>query len=331
MNNVEYLREVGFKQIAAKTHIEIEYLEWIVNKDFEKLSKKNVSAFAKILSREYNVDFEKWLLEFNEFIAQSADSKKDLSCVSPKILSYKPKETKSVAWRIIVLLIVIFLAWFFDTFKYLDFIPKMLNDNARNVKYTNSVVVEKAKDNLNKNSANSEILIDKNDSEIEKNESKNNILVEISSADESANKSASKNTSDFVNQNAKDDNLMQNSAEIATPQNLILEPDKNDDVFGLNSKENSIIIKPKVELWLGFVDLDTGNKKTIIIKNDFQIDTSKDQLILTGHGNFSIQNGENEISSGHNKATRCRYIVRNGEIQSINRSEFVRLNKGQEW
>lgn len=322
MNSVEYLKEIGFKQIASKTHIEIEYLEWVVNKDFEKLSKKNVGAFTKILSREYDIDFSKWYEEFDEFLSQNADIKKGTAFVSPKIISYKPKETTSIAWKIIILLIVIFLAWFFDTFKYLDFIPKMLNDKGRSVKYTDSVIVEKAKENLDKSSSvsiisekNATQTADENLDSIDKTELKKDFETKI------------------LQNDTKKENLEQSSSEKSLPQTqtIILEPSKDFDPFGLNSQNDSVIIKPRVDLWLGFVDLDSGNKKTLIIKNDFELDTSKNQLILTGHGNFSINiNGDENLPSS-NKAKRYRYLVKDGKIQTISKDEFINLNKGEEW
>ena len=69
MNDISLLKELGLSKIARRTHIEAEYLGYIVDKNFEKLARFNVKGFIKILKRELNIDFTQWMSEYEAFIA----------------------------------------------------------------------------------------------------------------------------------------------------------------------------------------------------------------------------------------------------------------------
>ena len=66
-NGIEKLLEMDLKEVTKHTHIETEYLRYMCEKNFEKLRKLNASGFAKILSREYDMDLQGWIDEYNEY------------------------------------------------------------------------------------------------------------------------------------------------------------------------------------------------------------------------------------------------------------------------
>ena len=51
MNELENLRQIGLKEVARKTHIEPEYLNYIIDKNYEKLTRFNAKGYIKILQR----------------------------------------------------------------------------------------------------------------------------------------------------------------------------------------------------------------------------------------------------------------------------------------
>ncbi|MDU5326503.1 MAG: hypothetical protein E6133_08060, partial [Campylobacter ureolyticus] len=53
---LEKLESIGINEIAKTTHIEVDYIRWILQKDFDSLKDTNVKAYVKILEREYEVD-----------------------------------------------------------------------------------------------------------------------------------------------------------------------------------------------------------------------------------------------------------------------------------
>ena len=51
MNELENLKEIGLKEISRKTHIEPTFLQYIFDKNFEKLSRLNIRGYAKLLQK----------------------------------------------------------------------------------------------------------------------------------------------------------------------------------------------------------------------------------------------------------------------------------------
>lgn len=324
MNNINMLKEIGLKEVARKTHIELKYLEAIVEKDFEFLCKKNVKGYIKILSREYDVDFENWMKEFEEYsLEHNSDEKiSQTPFVSPKIPAYRQKDkSHSSLYSVIILIMVVFLAWFFDAAKYITMLPNLLNEDNRSVTYSDSKVVEKVEKNIiEQNNTNAlETTIEEN------NQTSSDI--NTTNADTS--------TLSFVNQISDKNTSLVMSDENVTKKdtNASLKTDTNasfassDGVVGYISKK--VTIKPKTSIWIGIIDLQNGSKKTFTTNKDYEIDMNKSQLILTGHGNFTIDiDGQNKPSGTQNAA---RYVVKDGEFRAISADEFLNMNKGRAW
>lgn len=57
MLNWKKIEDLNLKEVAARTKIELDFLEALVKKDFATLNRFNVRGFVKILSREYELDF----------------------------------------------------------------------------------------------------------------------------------------------------------------------------------------------------------------------------------------------------------------------------------
>ena len=89
MNDISLLKELGLSEVARKTHIEIEYLGYIADKNFEKLARFNVKGFIKILERELDIDFTQWMSEYEAFVSERSQNSEHKSIsVSPKISAY---------------------------------------------------------------------------------------------------------------------------------------------------------------------------------------------------------------------------------------------------
>ena len=92
MNELENLKEIGIKEISRKTHIEPTFLQYIFDKNFEKLSRLNMRGYAKILQREYGVDLSELLAEYDAFMQENTPDDSHKTKVSPKIASYTPDD-----------------------------------------------------------------------------------------------------------------------------------------------------------------------------------------------------------------------------------------------
>ena len=60
------------------------------------------------------------------------------------------------------------------------------------------------------------------------------------------------------------------------------------------AKDQKQGINPTEKIWIGIIDLKTGSKTTKTTDKFFEFDISKDQLILTGHGLFTLNTKEKE-------------------------------------
>ncbi|PHS59076.1 MAG: hypothetical protein COB17_00645 [Sulfurimonas sp.] len=98
--------------------------------------------------------------------------------------------------------------------------------------------------------------------------------------------------------------------------------------------ENSIkninktfLIKTNVDLWLGYMDLDTYKKyqKTVKKANDFSIDANKTWLLTFGHGYFTTN--INGIDKKYSDKNTIRFIYKDGNMNKITYQEFQKLEK----
>jgi len=63
-SDLDKLKSMDLIEIARTTRIDAQNLEYIINKDFEKLANFNVKGYIKILEREFGLDLSDWLSEF---------------------------------------------------------------------------------------------------------------------------------------------------------------------------------------------------------------------------------------------------------------------------
>lgn len=313
MDNLAKLTQIGLKEVAQKTHIELEYLEYIVAKDFEKLLKTNTRGFIKIIERECDVDLSSWIAEFDEFCEQNGGRNYKTTFISPKIPSYKQKE-KSHWGLIIFLLIIIIIIALLNYFKVLDFIPKLFDDINKSAIYPTSKNITKAEENLNSLKESNitlsipQVSFDTNttllDENLTKNDKNDTILDDINTTD-------IQDTQTIENVSKKD------------------EINKIDDNITATHSENIAYIRPKYKLWIGTIDLKTGKKSGFYIKKEYKINLSKNMLILSGHGILTLNfDGKDENFKSKNP---LRFLVENGTIKQISLEKFMQLNKGKSW
>lgn len=99
--DIKVLEKIGLQEVCKKTHIEVKQLEYMVNNQYDKLSKVNTLGFVKILSREYKLDLSDWLEDFSD---HWADSKTDEDKIFVRANS--DRSYKKVAWIFLFILFV---------------------------------------------------------------------------------------------------------------------------------------------------------------------------------------------------------------------------------
>lgn len=157
------LRDIGLKNVAKQTHIELEYLEYICDKNFDKLYKSNVEGFIKILSRDYNIDLSGFLEEFHKYCSENVNEEGVSVCVAPKFRHYSQKfnspNSKNKAmwiWLIIILIIIIAILWLVSYGKYFNGMDEAQKEdlNKPNMSFEN--LIEDKQEDMAKNEKNSQ-------------------------------------------------------------------------------------------------------------------------------------------------------------------------------
>lgn len=305
MLNWKKIQELNLKEVAAKTQIELDFLEALVEKNFAVLSRFNVKGFVKILSREYELDFSDFNEEYEAYLNENNPTPQTKSkMITPKLDAYSQKSSN--AWPFLIVLIVLVIIgsgiYYFDTLK------TFFKDEQNNTSATVIDIIGQAQENLKSLSGNNVVVIDNNKAQ-ETNQTESVL--------------PSQNTS--LQENDKNISIENNISENNT---TLLDEEKNTQIQeDTNTLKTDSLkeahFKTSTKIWIGLIDLKSLKKTSFVKEKDFNISLNKDQLILTGAAAltmFDQENKEQKFPAGIS-----------GKITSISAAEFVKLNKGKEW
>ena len=311
MNELENLKEIGIKEISRKTHIEPTFLQYIFDKNFEKLSRLNIRGYAKILQREYGVDLSELLAEYDAFMQENTPDDSHKTKVSPKIASYTPDDITNQRqgggsgffFWIIILAIIAGGAYYFDAYKYVQNFIATLNEDNTSVSYSQSSIVNEVKKNI----IDTNVTITQNAPKIEANASS----VKISAP---AEQNATVNPAS-VDQNALKPSMAAQPAP-KVEQNV-------------TKPLNEAIITPKQRVWIGIINLENGQKTSSDTSKSVNINLDQRQLVVCGNGNIELKIGDKVTK--YNPSRPARFLVENGDMKFLTYDEFVEMNKGKSW
>lgn len=312
MLNWKKIQELNLKEVAAKTQIELDFLEALVEKNFAVLSRFNVKGFVKILSREYELDFSDFNEEYEAYLNENNPTPQTKSkMITPKLDAYSQKSSN--AWPFLIVLIVLVIIgsgiYYFDTLK------TFFKDEQNNTSATVIDIIGQAQENLKSLSGNNVVVIDNNKAQ-ETNQTESVL--------------PSQNTS--LQENDKNISIENNISENNT---TLLDEEKNTQIQeDTNTLKTDSLkeahFKTSTKIWIGLIDLKSLKKTSFVKEKDFNISLNKDQLILTGAAAltmFDQENKEQKFPAGISK----RFLIKDGKITSISAAEFMKLNKGKEW
>lgn len=311
MNELENLKEIGVKEISRKTHIEPTFLQYIFDKNFEKLSRLNMRGYAKILQREYGVDLSELLAEYDAFIQENTPDDSHKTKVSPKIASYTPDDITNQRqgggagffFWIIILAIIAGGAYYFDAYKYVQNFIASLNEDNTSVSYSQSSIVNEVKKNI----IDTNVTISQNTPKIDANASS----VKISApAEQNVTVSPAS-----VDQNALKPSMAAQPAP-KVEQNV-------------TKPLNEAIITPKQRVWIGIINLENGQKTSSDTSKSVNINLDQRQLVVCGNGNIELKIGDKVTK--YNPSRPARFLVENGDMKFLTYDEFVEMNKGKSW
>ncbi|ECP8945619.1 hypothetical protein FU620_09120, partial [Campylobacter jejuni] len=307
MLNWKKIQELNLKEVAAKTQIELDFLEALVEKNFAVLSRFNVKGFVKILSREYELDFSDFNEEYEVYLNENNPTPQTKSkMITPKLDAYSQKSSN--AWPFLIVLIVLVIIgsgiYYFDTLK------TFFKDEQNNTSATVIDIIGQAQENLKSLSGNNVVVIDNNKAQ-ETNQTESVL--------------PSQNTS--LQENDKNISIENNISENNT---TLLDEEKNTQIQeDINTLKTDSLkeahFKTSTKIWIGLIDLKSLKKTSFVKEKDFNISLDKDQLILTGAAAltmFDQENKEQKFPVGISK----RFLIKDGKITSISAAEFVKLN-----
>ncbi|EOI0516734.1 hypothetical protein [Campylobacter coli] len=315
MLNWKKIEDLNLKEVAARTKIELEFLEALVKKDFATLNRFNVRGFVKILSREYELDFTDFNEEFETYLNENNlnDTTTKPKMITPKLDAYSQKSTSFVSFIIIVIIIALIGFGIY----YFDYIKSFFHKDQNNSSAAVVDIIGKAQSNL-KALENNVVVID---NQAEENETEAN-LTQIQNTELNNTKEEIKQISTTPNNtNANEENLSTNDS-LATTNQEVAEVSK-----ALNKEAH---FKASGKIWIGLIDLSNYRKTSLVKENDFNLSLEVNRLVLTGAAALSVfdENGkEQKFPAGNSK----RFLIKDGKITSISAAEFMKLNKGKEW
>ncbi|WP_149701158.1 phosphatidylglycerophosphate synthase [Campylobacter concisus] len=311
MNELENLKEIGIKEISRKTHIEPTFLQYIFDKNFEKLSRLNIRGYAKILQREYGVDLSELLAEYDAFMQENTPDESNKTVVSPKIASYTPDDITNQRqgggsgffFWIVILAIIGGGAYYFDAYKYVQNFIATLNEDNTSVSYSQSSIVNEVKKNI----IDTNVTITQNAPKIEANSS--NVKISAPAEQNVTVSSAS------VDQNTVKPSMAAQPAP-KVEQNV-------------TKPLNEAVITPKQRVWIGIINLENGQKTSSDTSKSVNINLDQRQLVVCGNGNIELKIGDKVTK--YNPSRPARFLVENGDMKFLTYDEFVEMNKGKSW
>ncbi|EAK0343390.1 hypothetical protein YO45_05035 [Campylobacter jejuni] len=312
MFNWKKIQELNLKEVAAKTQIELDFLEALVEKNFAVLSRFNVKGFVKILSREYELDFSDFNEEYEAYLNENNPTPQTKSkMITSKLDAYSQKSSN--AWPFLIVLIV--LVAIGSGIYYFDRLKTFFKDEQNNTSATVIDIIGQAQENLKSLGGNNVVVIDNN--KVQETNQTESVL-------------PSQNIS--LQENDKNISIENNISENNT---TLLDEEKNTQIQeDTNTLKTDSLkeahFKTSTKIWIGLIDLKSLKKTSFVKEKDFNISLDKDQLILTGAAAltmFDQENKEQKFPAGISK----RFLIKDGKITSISAAEFVKLNKGKEW
>ena len=292
-NEIAKLLDFDIKEVERQTKIPLEYLEAIYAKNYDFLKDTNLKAYLRILSREFNIDLDGYLEDFENYCAENSSDDSKIQ-VNPRLTGYVAKESKSsFAWLVLVLILLGVGVWGFKFIKDLDFNwsdlkPDFGSKSEVNVSEENIAIIKPNADVIEN------IVVDE---VLDQNTSKEEILV--------------------VDENA------------TTEQNLAEKQIQKEEVQVKEATANVIKIIPVTKVWIGIKNLNDMSKRSLSTSEPYELNATGNRLILTGNGMLDLVNGDNNKS--YRTRNALRFHIHDGIIEEIDYAKYVKLNKGKKW
>ncbi len=310
-SDLDKLKSMDLIEIARTTRIDAQNLEYIINKDFEKLANFNVKGYIKILEREFGLDLSDWLSEFE--VAKEGFAPVKKAKVEQVYTRKMSPERSGGGWLLWLLITVLLIAavFYFGLYKsFNDFLGSLLGEQNKTT-YSDAPIVNNTQKKLE------------------------NIGIDVVSRNATEDKFAIKqdlNTTPAMDENLSSLNALDRSIRIERAS-IKTEENSTDENATQSEPEPSkdLVLSPRGKMWIGIIDLKSGKKREAVINSPYIVASQGDEelLIATGHGMFEVGKADGNVSFNEKNTQKLR--VKDGNVTKISNDEFLRLNKGKKW
>ena len=310
-SDLDKLKSMDLIEIARTTRIDAQNLEYIINKDFEKLANFNVKGYIKILEREFGLDLSDWLSEFE--VAKEGFAPVKKAKVEQVYTRKMSPERSGGGWLLWLLITVLLIAavFYFGLYKsFNDFLGSLLGEQNKTT-YSDAPIVNNTQKKLE------------------------NIGIDVVSRNATEDKFAIKqdlNTTPAMDENLSSLNALDRSIRIERTS-IKTEENSTDENATQSEPEPSkdLVLSPRGKMWIGIIDLKSGKKREAVINSPYIVASQGDEelLIATGHGMFEVGKADGNVSFNEKNTQKLR--VKDGNVTKISNDEFLRLNKGKKW
>ncbi|HEX5624360.1 MAG TPA: hypothetical protein VFX57_07975 [Sulfuricurvum sp.] len=150
-------------------------------------------------------------------------------------------------------------------------------------------------------------------------------VMKLSSATvEVVDQNSDQNSSAEINMTAAAAAVEMNATGAKYEHNVTMEADPAAMTLG-----NGVTIKPLSKVWIGMMDLATGEKTQKITKDPIALDSSKSWLLIFGHGRLEITTSEGKKTLKERNTVWFSY--ENGMLTQLSHDQFTAKNNGTNW
>ncbi|MGP1451071.1 MAG: hypothetical protein ACTTJS_08155 [Wolinella sp.] len=320
---ISKLRSIGIKEISLRTHIALNKIEGILEKDFARLDKTTAIGFVRILEREYGVDLGEWMVEFENYL--SVNGKTDLNTIETHLVDVRitrgdmESEHRGRGMVYSLALLVLLAGGYYVYTNHFDEILKLLPTKEEKS-------IEPIISDANKSIQTARVLTGVS-GEIPQIEVHTNEAISIPFSLDERQKLDVSNTLE-----SNGSTLLAVNTELNSSTDNVSSAQSASQQVGVDANvTKEIFLRVKNKVWLGIVYLDNNKRAVETVVGQYQIDGSREQILRTGHGMLEVVvNGKVE-QQYHSGSPMRFYYLPGEELKVISLEEFKAKNGGKEW
>jgi cytoskeletal protein RodZ len=300
----ELIDSYGLSHISEKTRISTDNLLNLLNEDFDALSKANALGFLKIIEREFEVDLSEPKARIKEFM-------KDDTYVPKELLLTETQYGVGKKFTSGIVIFIVLLAGLGYTVYLLN------NQNGTNIQEQPSQTSVQEIEAIEPQPVYEAIFQDVNETnQTQETKTVDQEPMQPKQPQVAAATQEIQTAQKEVNAEVNDANQTQEQSNEQT-----VETAKTVEVF---DAIQSVVIEPRQKLWLGYINLSTGER---VQKNKIEpiVIDQNNTIIVTGHGWLEV------AQKKFNQGDRLYFHFVDNRLHRINEAAFKELNKGRIW